>query len=57
MAGYDYDFEEHRAGITRYVVWALVICLAVGGFLYADGYFETIAERTTQGPGERVDAG
>ncbi len=57
MARYDYDFEERRAGITRYVVWALAICLAVGGFLYADGYFDELTEQTTRATASGPDAG
>ncbi len=57
MAKYENDFEEQQPGITRYVVWALAICLAVGGFLYADGYFDEIVEQTTEAPNPPTDAG
>ncbi|MEX0406623.1 hypothetical protein ABGN05_13175 [Aquibium sp. LZ166] len=57
MAKYDYGFEERRPSITRYVVWALAVSLAVGGFLYADGYFEKIVEQTTEAPNVPTGAG
>lgn len=57
MAKYEHDFEERQPGITRYVVWALAISLAVGGFLYADGYFDEMVEQTTEAPNPPTDAG
>ena len=44
-------------GITRYVLWTLVICLAVGAFLHADGYFDDLIEETTSTPAEPADGG
>ncbi len=51
MADRNFGFDEPRPrGITRYVVWALACSLAVGIFLYADGYFEDVIEQTTSAP-------
>ena len=48
MAKNDYGFgEPPRNGVTRYVVCTLVACLAVGLFLYADGYFDELGDMTS----------
>ncbi len=51
MADRDFGFDEPRPrGITRYVAWTLAACLALGIFLYADGYFDDMIEQTTSAP-------
>lgn len=46
--GFGFDDEPHR-GITPYVVWTIVGCMALGAFLYADGYFDEIIEEVIEG--------
>jgi hypothetical protein len=41
MAKRDFGFDDRpRHGITRYIVWTVVACLALGAFLHADGAFD-----------------
>ena len=57
MAGRESGFENRqRRGITRYIVWTVLACLALGAFLYADGYFDGMIDGPTTGPGEPVVA-
>lgn len=49
MAGRDFGFEdEPRRGVTRYVAWTIAACLALGAFLYADGYFDEIIDEAIE---------
>lgn len=49
MTDRDYGFDDRpRGGIMPYVVWTTVACLAVGAFLYADGYFDEIIDEVTE---------
>lgn len=49
--------DEPRRGITRYVVWTVVGCLALGAFLYADGYFDDMIEETPIAPAKPAGGG
>jgi len=52
------DFGDMpRQGISRYVLWTLAFCLAVGTFLYADGFFDSMIEETTTDQAEPVGSG
>ncbi len=57
MTGRESGFENRqRRGITRYIVWTVLACLALGAFLYADGYFDGMIDDATTGPAEPVVA-
>jgi hypothetical protein len=58
MAKQDFGFDDRRRqGITRYIVWTIVACLALGAFLYADGAFDEILAETTGTPAEPAAGG
>ncbi|WP_170314681.1 hypothetical protein [Aquibium carbonis] len=58
MAGQDFGFDdEPRRGITPYVVWTVVACLALGIFLYADGYFDEIIDDVIESVSEPATNG
>jgi len=58
MADNDFGFDEkQRPGITRYVVWTIVACLALGAILQADGYFDKMIEEVVEGPSDPATDG